>query len=55
MTTTAISIDGKLDEAAWSRAKPITDFHQQQPKEGVVGSLGPRPWELFTVPVADLA
>ena len=34
LTTAAISIDGKLDEAAWSRATPISDFHQQQPKEG---------------------
>ncbi|HJQ54856.1 MAG TPA: DUF5916 domain-containing protein, partial [Gemmatimonadaceae bacterium] len=32
--TGTISIDGKLDESAWSRATPITDFHQQQPKEG---------------------
>ncbi len=30
----AITIDGKLDEAAWARAIPITDFHQQQPNEG---------------------
>jgi hypothetical protein len=29
-----ITIDGKLDEAAWSKATPITDFHQQQPNEG---------------------
>jgi len=33
-----ISIDGKLDESAWSRATPITDFHQQQPKEGAAPS-----------------
>src|SRR5690349_20190404 len=36
--TSAISVDGKLDEAAWSRATPITDFHQQQPKEGAAPS-----------------
>ena len=30
-----ITIDGKLDEAAWRKATPITDFHQQQPNEGV--------------------
>src|SRR4051812_38031049 len=28
VTTGAISIDGRLDESAWSRAQPITDFHQ---------------------------
>ena len=36
--TGTINVDGKLDEAAWSRATPITDFHQQQPKEGVAPS-----------------
>lgn len=34
LSTGAISIDGRLDESAWSRARAITDFHQQQPKEG---------------------
>ena len=34
-STSAITIDGKLDESAWARATPITDFHQQQPVEGV--------------------
>jgi hypothetical protein len=29
-----ITIDGKLDEAAWAKATPITDFHQQNPNEG---------------------
>jgi hypothetical protein len=33
-----ISIDGKLDEAAWARATPVTDFRQQQPREGVPAS-----------------
>jgi hypothetical protein len=32
--TGSITIDGKLDEAAWAKATPITDFHQQQPNEG---------------------
>lgn len=32
--TGTIVIDGKLDEAAWAKATPITDFRQQQPKEG---------------------
>jgi len=31
----AITIDGKLDESAWAKATPITDFHQQQPNEAV--------------------
>src|SRR5580765_1435873 len=36
--TGSISIDGKLDEAAWAQAKPITDFRQQQPHEGLPAS-----------------
>lgn len=30
----AINIDGKLDEAAWQAAAPITDFKQLDPNEG---------------------
>src|SRR5436309_15928575 len=33
-----IVVDGKLDEAAWARATPITDFRQQQPHEGAAAS-----------------
>jgi hypothetical protein len=29
-----IAIDGRLDEAAWQRATPITEFRQFQPAEG---------------------
>ena len=36
--TGSINIDGKLDEAAWAQATPITDFHQQQPHEGAPAS-----------------
>jgi uncharacterized protein DUF5916/cellulose/xylan binding protein with CBM9 domain len=36
--TGTIRIDGKLDENAWSKATPITDFHQQQPHEGAAPS-----------------
>jgi hypothetical protein len=32
--TGSITIDGKLDEPAWAKATPITDFHQQNPNEG---------------------
>src|SRR5829696_2685851 len=32
--TTAIVLDGKLDEPAWQAAKPITDFTQVDPNEG---------------------
>ena len=32
--TTAILLDGKLDEAAWSAATPITEFRQIDPDEG---------------------
>ncbi|MGI8547780.1 MAG: DUF5916 domain-containing protein [Gemmatimonadaceae bacterium] len=30
----SVVIDGKLDDAAWNAAKPITEFHQSQPNEG---------------------
>ncbi len=29
-----IVLDGKLDDAAWAAAKPITEFRQSQPNEG---------------------
>src|SRR5688572_32373766 len=29
-----ISIDGRVDEAAWAAATPITEFLQQRPDEG---------------------
>lgn len=29
-----IRVDGKLDEAAWASAPPLTDFHQKEPVEG---------------------
>src|SRR6267154_2281430 len=32
--TGTITIDGKLDEAAWAKATPITEFRQQNPREG---------------------
>ena len=35
----SIAIDGKLDEAAWQRATPITSFRQYQPTEGAAASL----------------
>ncbi|HEY3133827.1 MAG TPA: DUF5916 domain-containing protein [Gemmatimonadaceae bacterium] len=34
----SIRIDGKLDEAAWSKATPITELKQQQPREGALAS-----------------
>ena len=39
VVTGTITIDGKLDESAWARATPITDFHQQQPVEGVAPAV----------------
>jgi hypothetical protein len=30
----AITIDGRLDEEAWTKATPVTDFTQVDPKEG---------------------
>ena len=32
--TTPIRIDGKLDEAAWQQAVPITDFFRMEPRQG---------------------
>jgi hypothetical protein len=29
-----INIDGRMDEAAWQSAKPITEFRQLDPNEG---------------------
>jgi hypothetical protein len=34
-----LSIDGKLDEAAWATARPITQFTQSRPDEGKASSL----------------
>lgn len=34
----SISLDGRVDEASWGRAIPITDFTQQEPVEGGVPS-----------------
>ena len=31
--TGAVAIDGRLDEAAWSAAQPVTDFVQYEPRE----------------------
>jgi hypothetical protein len=33
-TTDKISVDGRLDETAWSLAVPVTDFVQYQPQNG---------------------
>lgn len=35
----AIAVDGRLDEAAWARATPITGFRQFQPTEGAAAAL----------------
>ena len=37
-TEDKITLDGQLDEAAWSRATPAKDFIQQLPKNGALGS-----------------
>ena len=37
--TSAITIDGRLDEAAWAQAKPITELRQTQPNEGAPAAL----------------
>ena len=33
-----ITIDGRLDESAWGRAEPVTDFIQKDPQQGAPGS-----------------
>ncbi len=35
----AVTVDGRLDEAAWKRATPVTRFRQFQPDEGAPASL----------------
>lgn len=37
--TTAVSIDGRIDEAAWQQARPVTEFRQSQPNEGEAATL----------------
>ena len=37
--TSPINIDGKLDDAAWQQATPITAFRQFRPSEGAAPSL----------------
>src|SRR5436190_8492153 len=37
--TSAVTIDGKLDEAAWAAATPITQFRQSRPDEGAAATL----------------
>jgi hypothetical protein len=36
--TGPISIDGRVDEAAWNAATPVTSFRQSQPSEGVAAT-----------------
>ena len=36
---TAVRIDGRVDEAAWDRARPIEAFVQRHPKEGAAPSF----------------
>lgn len=38
--TGPIIIDGKLDEAAWNSAIPVTQFRQNRPHEGAPATLG---------------
>ena len=37
--TSPVVIDGRLDEAAWREAMPVTAFRQYQPSEGAPASL----------------
>ncbi len=37
--TGSVDIDGRLDEAAWEAASPITDFRQFEPEEGGAATL----------------
>ncbi len=38
-TTLPVSLDGRVDEAAWAAAVPIEGFRQKQPHEGAASSL----------------
>jgi hypothetical protein len=44
---TAITLDGRLDEAAWRQATPATGFRQYQPNEGAPASLPTEVWFLY--------
>jgi hypothetical protein len=37
--STPITVDGKLDEAAWAAATPISEFRQTRPTEGAAATL----------------
>ena len=39
LATAHVAVDGKLDEAAWTSATPITQFTQSQPEEGKPSAL----------------
>jgi Domain of unknown function (DUF5916)/Carbohydrate family 9 binding domain-like len=41
-------LDGQLNEAAWSQARPITQFIQREPSEGTPGSLSTQARVIFT-------
>jgi hypothetical protein len=42
-----LKIDGRLDEAIYSRVQPITDFIQQEPREGSPATEKTDAWILF--------
>ena len=37
--TGAVQIDGRLDEPAWAKARPVSGFRQFRPDEGAPASL----------------
>ena len=41
------AIDGRLTEAAWQRAVPLTEFRQRQPREGEPATERTEVWLLF--------
>jgi hypothetical protein len=43
----AITVDGRLNEAAWQRATAATGFRQAQPNEGAPASLSTEVWFLY--------
>lgn len=44
---TPLTIDGALDEAVYSRVAPLTDFIQQEPREGQPATEKTEAWILF--------
>ena len=45
--TASLQLDGRLDEPVYAAVRPVTDFVQQLPDEGALGSERTEAWVLF--------